>query len=473
MKTKQTKIIATIGPSCSSVDKLRELIESGMNVARLNFSHGDHETKTTIIADIRKLNEEMGSHIAILADLQGPKIRVGDMGEGVLLEEGASFKFSTNKIIGSSEQAYISYSHFAKDVNPGEKILLDDGKLELLVKETNRIDEVITTVSHGGILKSNKGVNLPNTAISQPSITDKDKKDLAFAISESVDWVALSFVRFASDVHELRDLIKQHKGTAKIIAKIEKPEALENIESIIEATDALMIARGDLGVEVPMENVPVIQKKLVKNCIRKAKPVIVATQMMESMIENITPTRAEVNDVANAVLDGADAVMLSGETSVGKYPVETVQNMAKIISQIEETDGIYYQEYAPSDNKGERFTSDLICFSSCRLAQRSDAKAIISMTYSGYTAFKISSHRPKAKIFVFTGNRELMTKLSLVWGVEAFYYDSMISTDQTISDIRLFLLNNGHLNEGDMMVNTASIPIADRGMSNMLKLSQV
>jgi len=248
---------------------------------------------------------------------------------------------------------------------------------------------------------------------------------------------------------------------------------LDNIDAIIEATDGLMIARGDLGVEVPMENVPVLQKMLVKNCIRKAKPVIVATQMMESMIENITPTRAEVNDVANAVLDGADAVMLSGETSVGKYPVETVQNMAKIISQIEGTDEIYYQEYAPSDQKGERFTSDLICFSSCRLAQRSDAKAIISMTYSGYTAFKIASHRPKAKVFVFTGNKKLLTMLSLVWGVEAFYYDSMISTDQTISDIRTFLLTNGHLNEGDMMVNTASIPISDKGMSNMLKLSQV
>jgi len=472
MNIKQTKIIATIGPSCSSIEKLKGLIESGMNVARLNFSHGDHKTKEKVIQRIRNLNLELNSNVAILADLQGPKIRVGNMGDGFLLKEEAPFELTTQEVTGSADQAYISYSHFANDVNPGEKILLDDGKIELLVKETNKKDRVKTMVSHGGILKSNKGVNLPNTSISQPSITDKDKKDLEFALSQNVDWVALSFVRFASDVIDLRELIEAKNSTARIVAKIEKPEALENIDAIVQATDALMIARGDLGVEIPMENVPLIQKMLIKKCIRKAKPVIVATQMMESMIENITPTRAEVNDVANAVLDGADAVMLSGETSVGKYPIETVQNMAKIIGQIEGTDSIFYQEYAPSDQKGERFTSDLICFSACRLAQRADAKAIITMTFSGYTAMKISSHRPKAKIFVFTGNRRLLSKLSLVWGVEAFYYDSMISTDQTIADIISDLKLKNRINEGDMIVNIASIPIAEKGMTNMLKLSQ-
>ncbi|MEM7163747.1 MAG: pyruvate kinase [Bacteroidota bacterium] len=472
MKTKQTKIIATIGPSCSSKEALKEMILSGMNVARLNFSHGDHATKGEVIQLIRTLNQELNTNVAILADLQGPKIRVGDMGEGFLLEEESIFEFSTSDNNSDNGQAYINYSHFAQDVNPGEKILLDDGKIELLVKETNKKDRVKTIVSHGGVLKSNKGVNLPNTNISQPSITEKDRIDLEYALSQKVDWVALSFVRFASDVIELKELINAANASAKIIAKIEKPEALDNIDAIIEATDALMIARGDLGVEVPMENVPMIQKMLVKKCIRKAKPVIVATQMMESMIENITPTRAEVNDVANAVMDGADAVMLSGETSVGKYPVETVQNMAKIINQIEGSDDIFYQEYAPSDQKGERFTSDLICFSACRLAQRSEAKAIITMTFSGYTAFKISSHRPKSKIFVFTGNRQLLTTLSLVWGVEAFYYDSMISTDQTIADIKSLLLANDRIENGDMMVNVASIPIAEKGMSNMLKLSE-
>ena len=473
MKTKQTKIIATIGPSSSSKEVLKELIQSGMNVARLNFSHGDYETKASIIENIRALNEELGTHVAILADLQGPKIRVGNMGEGVLLKEEENFELTTREIVGNENEAYINYPYFSKDVNPGERILLDDGKIALQVKETNGQDRVKTTVLHGGMLTSNKGVNLPNTAISQPSITDKDKADLDFALNAKVDWVALSFVRSAKDVIELRKLIQDQKSSAKIIAKIEKPEAIDNIDDIVEETDALMIARGDLGVEIPMENVPVIQKLLIKKCIRKAKPVIVATQMMESMIESITPTRAEVNDVANAVLDGADAVMLSGETSIGKYPIEVVQNMSKIITQIEETNENYYQEFAPSDQKGERFTSDLICFSSCRLALRANATAITTMTVSGYTGFKISSHRPKAKIYVFTSNRELLTKMSLVWGVHAFYYDSMVSTDQTIADIQAYLLAGEHIQKGDMVINIASIPIAEQGMSNMLKLSEV
>ncbi|NND76712.1 MAG: pyruvate kinase [Flavobacteriales bacterium] len=473
MNTKQTKILATIGPSSKNKETLKEMMLAGMDVVRLNFSHGDHSGMQEIIDAVRELNEEMGASIALLADLQGPKIRIGKMKEGVVLLEGETFELSTQKREGGQDGAYISYQSFAKDVKRGEKILLDDGKLELIVKETDKDDKVTTTVSHGGPLTSNKGVNLPNTHVSLPSLTEKDRKDLQFALEQNVDWVALSFVRKAADVVELRDLIQKSNSRARIISKIEKPEAIDNIDSIIEETDAIMVARGDLGVEIPMENVPLIQKMLVKKCIRKAKPVIVATQMMESMIENITPTRAEVNDVANAVLDGADAVMLSGETSVGKHPVEVIQKMTRIIGQIEEHDNIFYHEFAPSDQKGDRFISDLICYSSCRLAQRSNAKAIITMTFSGYNAIKISSHRPKAKIVVFTGNRELLAKMSLVWGVRAFYYDSMISTDKTIDDIKSFLMDKGVVQIGDMVVNVASIPISEKGMTNMLKLSTV
>jgi pyruvate kinase len=469
----RTKIVATIGPASSSKEMLKKLIDTGVNVCRLNFSHGAHSDHEEVIRFIREIDEENGTHTAILADLQGPKLRVGEMTDnGVMLEEGKELTITTEKCIGTSECIYLNYEHFSRDVSPGEKVLLDDGKIALKVLKTNGKDKVQVVVVHGGVLSSNKGVNLPNTKISLPSLTEKDHMDLEFVLESDVDWVGLSFVRSARDIIELKHIIANHKKSIRVIAKIEKPEAIEDIDDIVKETDALMVARGDLGVEVPMENVPLIQKMLVKKCLRNAKPVIIATQMMESMIQNVTPTRAEVNDVANAVLDGVDAVMLSGETSVGKYPVKVIEVMSKIIEEIEAFDDIYHQETIPEKNQ-ERFISDSICFNATRLGQRVNAKAIITMTHSGYTAYKISSQRPKADIFIFTSNRRLLSQLGLVWGVKGFYYDKMVSTDHTIADIKYMLKKNSSLNGGDLVINVASMPIEEKGMSNMLKLSYV
>ena len=313
---------------------------------------------------------------------------------------------------------------------------------------------------------------MPNTKISLPCLTEKDLIDLDFALSKDVDWIGLSFVRSAEDITELRTIIDDQKKHARIVAKIEKPEALEVIDDIISKTDAVMVARGDLGVEIPMQNVPLVQKMLIRKCQQNSKPVIVATQMMESMINSITPTRAEVNDVANAVLDGTDAVMLSGETSVGKFPVAVISSMTKIIDEVEDFDNVYYHETPPVESEAERFISDSVCYNACRLSKRVKATAISTMTFSGYTAFKISSQRPKANIFVFTGNKKLLSLMSLVWGVKAFYYDKMVSTDHTIADIKYILKKQGMVEENDLIINIASMPIAEQGMSNMLKLSK-
>ncbi len=315
-------------------------------------------------------------------------------------------------------------------------------------------------------------MNLPNTKISLPSLTEKDREDLEFALANDVDWIGLSFVRSARDIIELKHIISNRQAKARVVAKIEKPEAIEDIDEIIKVTDAIMVARGDLGVEIPYQNVPLIQKMLIRKGHQFAKPVIVATQMMESMITNVTPTRAEVNDVANAVLDGADAVMLSGETSVGKFPVEVIRTMVNIVEEMEKFDGIYHKDQLP-DKSQSRFISDSICFNACRLAQRVGADAIITMSFSGYTAYKIASQRPNAPIFVFTGNKQIITQLSLVWGVRAFYYDKKVSTDHTIADIKYLLTKEGLLKQGDLVINIASIPIEENGKSNMLKLSYV
>ena len=463
-----------MGPASSSKKVLKEMIMHGLNVCRLNFSHGAYEDHEKTVKTIKEIDKELGTNTAILADLQGPKIRVGEMeNNGVELIDGSEFVFTTKQIVGTAEKAYLSYSNFPRDVSKGEKILLDDGKLMLEVLETDKKETVKTKVLHGGVLSSNKGVNLPNTKISLPCLTEKDMKDLEFALSQNVDWVGLSFVRSARDIIELRHIIKSNNKSARIVAKIEKPEAVQDIEEIVSETDAVMIARGDLGVEIPMQNVPLLQKEIVKLCLSYAKPVIIATQMMESMITNISPTRAEVNDVANAVMDGADAVMLSGETSVGKYPLQVIEAMGKIIDHVENgTEEIYHFERVPQKNE-QRFITDSICFNACRLANRVSAHAIITMTHSGYTAFKISSQRPKAKVFVFSSNRSLLTSLSLVWGVETLYYDKMVSTDHTIADIKYLLQKSGRLNKGDLAINTASMPIEEQGNTNMLKLSYI
>lgn len=470
---KRTKIVATMGPSCSSMEVLREMINSGMNVCRVNFSHGSYDDHEKVVRIIRELNQELDTNVAILADLQGPKIRTGLMQEGgVKLEVGEKVLVQTDEVKGTEGLFSINYSKLPADVKKGELILLDDGKLMLEVEKTDGKKQISCKIIQGGILSSRKGVNFPNTRISMPSLTEKDILDLQFAIDQDVDWIGLSFVRSARDIIDLKQRISKAGGKAKVIAKIEKPEALECIDDIIHETDGLMVARGDLGVEIPYQNVPLTQKMLINKGIQYAKPVIVATQMMESMITQMTPTRAEVNDVANAVLDGADAVMLSGETSVGNYPVEVINAMARIIKEMESDKKIYYKEEPPEKNQN-RFISDSICYNACRLAQRVDVNAIITMSFSGYTAYKIASQRPSACIYIFTSNRKILTQLNLVWGVKAFFYNKQISTDHTIADIKYIMKSSGYLVKGDLVINIASIPLEDLGSSNMLKLSHV
>lgn len=470
---RKTKIIATIGPATSSKEILKEIIAKGVNICRINCSHGSYDDHQKVIENIRALNEETGSNVGILVDLQGPKIRVHEVeNNGVELVSGNEIVVSINKVLGTSERISINYKDLPKDVKPGEQILLDDGKLVLEVVSSNSIDEVICKIVHGGILSSKKGVNLPNSKLSLPSLTEKDLEDLQFALRNHVEWIGLSFVRSARDIIELKHHVLVAQSNARVIAKIEKPEALTQIDDIIYECDALMVARGDLGVEIPLEQVPVIQKMLIRKCLLSAKPVIVATQMMESMITNISPTRAEVNDVANAVLDGADAVMLSGETSVGKFPVRVIEIISQIVTEMEKQETIYNKEELPLKNQS-RFISDSICFNACRLSQRVEAKAIITMTFSGYTAYKVSSQRPKSPILVFTSNKRIMAQLSLVWGVKCYFYDRMVSTDHTIADIIYLLKKDGVVQLGDYVVNIASMPIEEQGKTNMVKLSQV
>lgn len=470
---KKTKIVATLGPASSDKETLRQMFIEGLNVCRLNFSHGGHENHEKVVKIIRELNDETGLNVAILADLQGPKIRTDEMeNNGVELISGSKVLIVTEKIIGTAQKFSINYSKLPADVHPGERILLDDGKLILEVIKTDETKEIEAIVIHGGILSSKKGVNFPNTKISMPSLTEKDKEDLNFALQQNVDWIGLSFVRNARDIIELKHIISQQHGKAKVVAKIEKPEAIDDIDEIINVSDALMVARGDLGVEVPYQSVPLIQKMLIKKCALQAKPIIVATQMMESMIKNLTPSRAEVNDVANAVLDGADAVMLSGETSVGDHPIEVIKTMTKIVTEMESFEGIYNKEELP-DKTQDRFISDSICFNACRLAQRVEADAIITMSFSGYTAYKIASQRPKAPIYVFTSNEQILTQLNLVWGVKGIFYDKRISTDHSIADIKHILKTKKILKVGDLVINLASIPLEENGKSNMLKLSYI
>lgn len=475
---KRTKIVATLGPASSSAEVIEDMIRAGADVCRINFSHGSYENVESQIRNIRAINKKLGTHTAILADLQGPKLRIGVVeNNSVELVAGKEIIISTKECIGTAERLYITYPQFPKDVNIGENILIDDGKLLLTVVNTNGTDEVKAIVSHGGILSSKKGVNLPNTKISLPCLTEKDLRDLDFALTQKVDWIGLSFVRNAEDIRELKMLIKnfgQHVPT-RVVAKIEKPEAIKDIDNIINETDALMVARGDLGVEVPMQEVPVIQKMLVRKCLERSRPVIIATQMMESMITNISPTRAEVNDVANSVMDGADAVMLSGETSVGNHPARVVSAMTKIIEHVEQESDIYNRENAaPEVNlKNERFLSDSICYTAAKMAERTNAAAVVTMTHSGYTALKLASHRPKAKIYVFTDNHFILTTLNLVWGVKGFFYDSDISTDNTIADIKQILKVSGMVKTNDLIINIASIPLSEKGKTNMIKLSAV
>jgi len=471
---KKTKIVATLGPACSTKEVIKDMIEAGVNVFRINFSHADYADVKERIDIIRGLNEEFGYNASILADLQGPKLRVGVMTEGVVVNKGDVITFQTAEdVIGTAERVYMNYKQFPNDVNPGERILLDDGKLMFEVIETNKVDEVKTVVVQGGPLKSKKGVNLPNTKVSLPALTEKDIRDAIFAIGEQVDWLALSFVRTPRDLQDLQELIAQHTDVKiPIIAKIEKPEAVENIDKIVAFCDGLMVARGDLGVEVPAQEVPLIQKLLINRAKTARIPVIVATQMMETMITSLTPTRAEVNDVANSVMDGADAVMLSGETSVGMYPVEVIEKMSQIILAVEDSPLITVPQNTPQV-RTKRFITKSICYHAAQMANVIKAKAISTLTNSGYTAFQISAWRPSADILVFTDNKRIVTQMSLLWGVNAFYYDKALSTDETVEDVNAIAKEKGYVEKGDILINLAAMPVTERGMVNTLRVSEI
>jgi pyruvate kinase len=470
----RTKIVATIGPASAEKEILKKMIVSGLDVCRINLSHGNYAQHKEVIKNIKQLNAELGTNVPILGDLQGPKIRLGEVKENTFLEEGKKINIIAEDIVGDDKTISVSLKSICQDVHKGDRILLDDGKivLESLGVEDNQLKALVI---QGGVLSSRKGMNLPDSKLSVPSLTEKDIADISFLVEMQTEWIALSFVRSASDIIELRHIISNLRAEHKpyIIAKIEKPEALEDFDNILKEADGIMVARGDLGLEIPLERLPLTQKMIIKETNAQSKPVIIATQMMENMIYNIYPSRAEVNDVANSVMDGADALMLSAETSVGKYPIEVIQTMQKIISQVEDFEDIYYKHHQSKIKNNSRFITDSVLYTACSLAKDSEAKAIVAMTQSGYSAFKLSAQRPKAKIYIFTNNKAILNTLNLLWGVEAFYYDKYISTDHTIEDIHYFLIKKGELKEGDMIINTASTPLQDYGKTNMLKLSCV
>lgn len=472
---KRTKIVATVGPSCDNYEKLLSLVRAGVNVFRLNFSHGTHEDKIKVIDHIRNIIKKEPYNIAILADLQGPKLRVGELENNkVELTEGNSFIFTCNKMIGNKDKIYVSYPNLASDVKIGERIFLDDGKMEVRVDEIINDCDIRVSVVLGGILLPKKGVNLPDSVLTQPSLTEKDLADLEFIIEHKLDWVALSFVRKSEDIIDLKKRIRERNSKIKVIAKVEMPEALRNLRDIIIESDGIMIARGDLGVEIPIEQVPVIQKNIIRKCMRRAKPVIVATQMMESMIDRTKPNRSEVSDVANAVLEGADAVMLSAETATGHYPTLVVETMSKIILELEKTlydynreDILTPQPHSPS------FLSDAVCYTACKLAKDAQANALIGMTQSGYTGFMLSSYRPKCLLYIFSQERSLIRQLCLSWGVRAFYYAEEESLDDIIFDQINILKERGFINKGDVVVNTGSTPIDLHLPTNIIKITRV
>jgi len=472
-KFQKTKILATVGPASNDYSTLLELVKAGVDAFRLNFSHGTHEGHHKVFEYIQYINKKYRTNIGVLADLQGPKLRVGEIENGKMpLSRGDVLTFVNEKCIGNAERIYMSYEQFPQDVEVGEKVLIDDGKVELLVKETNGVDQVKLEVLYGNFLSSRKGVNLPDTNISLPSLTEKDLRDLEFVLQYPFNWIALSFVRSPKDIKDLKNRIDAKGHRAKIIAKVEKPEAIDNLDEIIDIADGVMVARGDLGVEVPMQRLPMLQKRIISKCIAKATPVIVATQMMDSMIKNPTPTRAEIIDVANAVIDGTDVVMLSGETAMGMHPVKVVEAMNKIIDEAEKLENIYYRGLVPDDTS-ESFLSDAICYNACRIARQVNANSIIGMTKSGYTAFMVSSYRPKAHIFIFSSDAEMLNTLNLVWGIRCFYYDKFTSTDDTIKDVQNRLKELGFLNVGDVVINTGSMPLHMRKKTNMLKVSVI
>jgi pyruvate kinase len=473
--TKKTKIVATVGPASNNKETLRQLLMAGVNVFRLNFSHGSYEDHQKVIDILKDLRAEGPYHFGILQDLQGPKIRVQVVeNNGVPIVSGDRLTITSHEVLGNASLVSTSYQYLAKDVKPGDRILVDDGNLELKVLETTDTD-VVTEVVHGGILKSKKGINLPNTAVSAPSLTEKDHEDLLFGLKNQVDWVALSFVRSAQDIISLREIILANYKHARIVAKVEKPEAITNLEEIIDASDAIMVARGDLGVEIPGELVPLIQKRMVNLCNKAGKPVIVATQMLESMIKNARPTRAETSDVANAVLDGADAVMLSAESAAGDFPVLAVETMAKIIHSIETSDNSIYNRNHDilSTPDGSYFLSDNLISAACQMAHGTEVKAICSITATGYSAFQIAKFRPKADIFIFTRHQHLLNRLSLVWGVRCFHFERKHDAEKTFDEVDQMLVDRKFVKSGDAIVNIASLPNDQNLHANTVKVSRI
>ncbi|WP_018477239.1 pyruvate kinase [Pontibacter roseus] len=467
----KTKVLATVGPASNTYERLLALVQEGVDAFRLNFSHGEHEEHLKVIEHIREINRRFNTNVCIVQDLQGPKIRIGEVENGgVEIKEGQRVVLRCDGSVSNHEHLATNYTELAKDVSVGDTILIDDGKLELKVVSTDNHLVVEADVKYGGVVKPRKGINLPDSSVSAPSLTEKDLRDLHFGLDHDLEWVALSFVRRVEDILEIKRIIQELGKDTRVIAKIEKPEAIKNIDAIIGASDALMVARGDLGVETGMERVPMLQKMIVEKCNKSAKPVIIATQMMESMIVNPKPTRAETNDVANAVIDGADTLMLSAETAVGAYPVETIRSMNLTISEVERQADIFNKNYILNPHS-ETFYNDSLVANACYLARDTNARAVIGMTKSGYTAFQLAKHRTKADIFIFTENERLLTTLNLVWGVRGFYYDKFESTDATITDIKMMLLKAGYLTKGDVFINTASMPINEQKRTNMIKLS--
>ena len=474
MTFNKTKIIATLGPSSTEKSMLKALVKEGVNVFRVNFSHANHNEVKQTVLNIREISSALNIHVAILGDLQGPKIRLGILKDDVYIENGETISITTDEIeFGNSSLVSINYKDFPKDVSKGEKILVDDGKLILKVLETNKKNLVKAEVIQGGELKSRKGVNLPNTKLSLPALTEKDKADAVFALENNFDWLALSFVRSKKDVYELEELInKNSKDKIPIIAKIEKPEAILNLDAILHAADGLMVARGDLGLEIPAEEVPLKQKLMVNMAKKARKPIIIATQMMESMIDSLTPSRAEVNDVANSVMDGADAVMLSGETSVGQYPVEVIQTVGKIIRGVENSPLIQVPDTLPEIHS-KRVITKAICFQACNIANKLEASAICTLTNSGYTAWQISSWRPSAVILVFTSNKRILSQLCLLWGVRCVFYDNFVSTDKTVEEVNALAVKKGFVKKGDLVINLAAMPVVEKGQVNTLRISRL
>lgn len=474
MTLNKTKIIATLGPSSTGQPMLKSLMEEGVNVFRVNFSHANHSEVKKTVLNIREISSLLGLHVAVLGDLQGPKIRLGTVKENVFIENGDTVSITTSEVeFGDSSLVSINYLSFPKDVAKGEKILVDDGKIILKIIETNKKDLVKAEVVQGGELKSRKGVNLPNTKISLPALTEKDRTDALFAIKNNFDWLALSFVRSKEDVYSLEELIKQSsENKIPIIAKIEKPEAIKNLDAILQAADGLMVARGDLGLEIPAEEVPLNQKLMVNMAKKARKPIIIATQMMESMIDSLTPSRAEVNDVANSVMDGADAVMLSGETSVGQYPVQVIQTISKIIKGVENSPLIKVPNTLPEIHS-KRVITKAICFQACNIANELKASAICTLTNSGYTAWQISSWRPSAMILVFTSNKRILSQLGLLWGVRCVFYDNFVSTDRTVEEVNELAVKKGFVKKGGLVINLAAMPVIDKGQVNTLRISRL